>query len=174
MSVERWVPVVGYRGLYEVSDKGRVKSLKRDVRRKNDVMLSVAEKILMPMRDKRGYLRVSLCAGEKPSQRLVHQLVCEAFLGPCPTGKEVAHGDRTPSNCALSNLRYATHGENMADMAVHGVRKGERSSAAKLTYQKAMEIRGSTDSLRVAAAKNGVTPSTVWAIRKRITWTTGP
>ena len=70
MKNEEWRDVVGYEGLYQVSDQGRVKSLERKGRRK--------ERILKPGMDKDGYLLVNLWVGGKQKNHKVHILT--AFL----------------------------------------------------------------------------------------------
>jgi len=46
MLTERWVPVHGYAGMYEVSDHGRVKSVQRYRRGKSGCMVPIPEKIM--------------------------------------------------------------------------------------------------------------------------------
>jgi len=64
----------------------------------------------------------------------VHQLVATAFIGPCPTGHEVLHGDGRKAHNAIANLRYGTRSENEADKLRHGTsNRGERHGNAKLS-----------------------------------------
>lgn len=42
----------------------------------------------------------------------IHQIVLEAFCGPCPDGMEVLHGNGIRTDNRLSNLRYGTRSEN--------------------------------------------------------------
>lgn len=104
---ERWLPVVDYEGLYEVSDLGRVCSLRRGI-------------ILKPTLTKLGYLRVEPYANGKGRKVMVHCLVAVAFHGPCPPGLEVRHLDGDSQNNAASNLAYGTPSENCRDMVLHG------------------------------------------------------
>lgn len=71
-----------------------------------------------------GYLYVNLRrTGGDYQNRLLHRVVLETFVGPCPEGMEVRHfpdGDRT--NNALKNLSYVDHQQNMDDQLVHGTR----------------------------------------------------
>ena len=108
MVTEIWKDVVGYSGIYEDSNLGRVRSLDRldtaGRKRKGRILKQTLS----------NYLRVILCNGKKKT-RLVHQLVCETFIGPRPEGKEVCHGPSGKLDNSLTNLRYGTHSENALD-----------------------------------------------------------
>ena len=97
---EQWKPVVGWEGLYDVSDKGRVKSLR-------------SGKILADRPSNGGYLIVALQREGKRFEVLVHRLVLEAFVGPCPDGMECFHDNDVAWDNRLSNLKWATHQENI-------------------------------------------------------------
>jgi len=112
---EVWLPIRGYEGIYEVSNYGRVRSLPRTYIR----ICHVKKRILSTKSGPDGYPRANLCVDGKPATRLVHQLVAEAFIGPCPPGKLVCHNDGTRKNSKLSNLRYDTNSGNMADRLIH-------------------------------------------------------
>src|SRR3970282_914182 len=101
---ERWLPVVGYEGSYEVSDLGRVRSLDRILpcgRRKKGIVLRPSPGA------NGGHLGLHLCAYSKRNAR-VHRLVLAAFVGPCPIGMEGCHDDGAPTNTRLRNLRWDT------------------------------------------------------------------
>jgi len=67
-------------------------------------------------RHKSGYRRVRLLRDGKYHSLLVHRLVLEAFVGPCPDGMEVCHyPDTDKANNRLENIRWDTHAENMKD-----------------------------------------------------------
>jgi len=71
-----------------------------------------------------------------------HRLVMEAFVGPCPEGYYVLHGDNTPSNNRLANLRYGTPTENCEDKLMHGTQPaGELISWHKLKEKDVVAIR---------------------------------
>lgn len=92
---EIWCPIKGYEGQYEVSDQGRVKSLKYD-----------KERILKPGRDSGGYLFVSLCKNGDIKNWLVHRLVAKTFI-PNPNNlPEVNHKDEDKANNFVQNLEW--------------------------------------------------------------------
>lgn len=112
---ERWLPVVGYEGRYEVSEMGQV-------RRAGGALLN--QKVL-----RNGRCQVTL---RRPMKTFyVHRLVAIAFLG-IPEGRlEVCHGDSDPRNNRLTNLRWDTHAANMRDMAEQGrARNGNESKTS--------------------------------------------
>lgn len=139
---EQWKPVVGYEGFYEVSDLGRVKSLERTCKTAHGKgWRTVKGRMLYIHTDRRGYQTVQLCNVEKVTH-LIHRLVMAAFVGRCPDGMEVCHGDGNPRNNQLSNLRYDTHENNCADMVEHGTATiGENNGHSKLTEKEVSEIK---------------------------------
>src|SRR5690348_13366812 len=95
---------------YKVSDSGIVASLKKHTLRP-----------LKPEVGKFGHQRVCLCKDGKVYKRLVHHIVLEAFVGPCPEGLEACHfPDRNPANNHVTNLRWDSHANNGKDMVKHG------------------------------------------------------
>jgi hypothetical protein len=89
---------------------------------------------------KRGYLRVTLQPGR--NHRLVHRLVLEQFIGPCPKTMEACHNDGNVTNNQLSNLRWDTRINNTNDKRKHGrIPYGEKSGCAKLTSKQVLKIR---------------------------------
>lgn len=122
---ETWLPVVGREGLYEVSDHGRVRSVERVVQFGAQTR-TVKSTVLKPGKTTKGALFVMLSNG-KAYNRRVHQLVLEAFVGPCPPGMEGCHWDDNKENNTLTNLRWDTHSANGLD----AVRNGNHTNAAK-------------------------------------------
>ena len=101
--MEVFKDVKGYKGKYEVSNLGRVKSLKFN-----------KEKILKAGVNANGYLQVNLFKDGKCKARKVHQLVAVAFLGHKPCGMKlvVNHIDIDKLNNNVSNLEIVTAREN--------------------------------------------------------------
>jgi len=126
----RWVP--GYEGSYEVSNRGRVRSVDRLVsyynwRAKSVIAHKVKGRLLQPGRASHGYLTVSLGRG---NSKTIHSLVAEAFIGPKPEGCEILHDDGSRDNNHVSNLRYGTRSENNLDSIRHGTRDLTKLRAA--------------------------------------------
>ena len=110
---EIWKDIKGYEGLYQVSDKGRVKSLEHVTIRKNGSKLPVKERILKPVQNQNGYLRVNLYdSSGKMKKFLVHRLVCEAFHENPENNPCVNHIDENKTNNVVSNLEWCTYKEN--------------------------------------------------------------
>lgn len=146
---ERWQTIPGYEGFYEVSDQGRVKSLKRTVAVRRhpggQTTKLIGERILkLAFSDGRPAVNLRSSDG-KNRFALVHHLVLEAFVGPRPVGQECRHLDDNRQNNRLSNLEWGTRRENMADRRRNGLRKrgvrGEANNASKLTENDVHLIR---------------------------------
>ena len=158
MNNEIWKDIPTYEGLYQVSNLGRVKSLRFG-----------KEKILAPSpTDKTGHLMVVLHKNGKRKCAKVHQLVMFAFVGERPEGKVVMHLDSNPQNNALSNLQWGTNIEN----AVEAARQG-KIGRQKLEVQEVAEIRALLEqgaSTKDIAKKYGITDRNVRYIRNEHTF----
>lgn len=143
MPKERWIPIPGYEGFYDVSNLGRVRSKDHIVIRSNGTPQPVTGRIRkMPPAIRGGYPALRLARNGKKKNFTVHCLVALAFLGPKPAGKEIAHWDGDSENPRLKNLRYATPVENDSDKIRHGTRpQGERNGHAVLTAGDVVQIR---------------------------------
>ena len=114
--IEAWLPVVGYEGLYEVSDLGQVRGVnRRDARGRR-----WRGRILRQGVRDGGHQLVYLRQGGRTRTLRVHRLVMEAFVGPCPDGREVCHNNGDPSDNRRANLRYDTRSANVLDAVRHG------------------------------------------------------
>lgn len=118
-TTERWAPIPGYEGYYDVSDMGRVKSLARVVVRNNGWLLPVRERILAGgISD--GYHTVILARNGAKRNTATHRAVMLAFVGPRPDGMCIRHLNGNSTDNRLSNLTYGTPAENSQDSIKHG------------------------------------------------------
>lgn len=97
--VEKWKPIEGYEGLYEVSNLGTIKNLKKN-------------SIKMPYITKQGYFRIELWKNNKGKKYFVHRLVAEAFLPKIEGKTQVNHIDECKTNNNVKNLEWCTNLEN--------------------------------------------------------------
>ena len=120
--LETWKPVVGYEGLYEVSDQGRIRSLPRAVVRSDGRTMRLKGKVLACAPNNTGYRTVILNkAGTRPKSTFVHRVVLETFEGPPPEGKtQVLHGPGGKLDNSPGNLRWGTPLENEQDKRKFG------------------------------------------------------
>lgn len=97
--MEIWKDIEGYEGLYQVSNEGRVKSVRRNV-------------ILTPSSNGIGYLHVVLSIDGKQKTFYVHRLVAEAFIPNLDNLPEINHKDENKANNSTENLEWCHHKYN--------------------------------------------------------------
>lgn len=150
---EVWREIFGFPS-YKVSSLGRVKNVTNG-------------RVLVGDVDRYGYRRVLLSG----VRHKVHRLVCAAFHGPCPEGKQVGHLDGDSTNNAADNLAWVTAAENNRHKERHGTdQSGERHPRARLTREQAAEIRESARSHRALARQFGISISHVFRIKHGQAW----
>lgn len=99
MGKEIWKDINEYENIYQISNLGRVKSVKKGIIKKPSVL-------------PRGYLRIGLSKCGKVKYYSIHRLVAEAFI-PNPFNKPcVNHKDCNTSNNNVDNLEWCTWEEN--------------------------------------------------------------
>ena len=155
---EEWKAIEGYRGFYEVSDQGHVRSWRKHGGRAERPKL----RALVPI--KNGYLTVMFWDGSR-KLKYVHDLVLSSFDRQKHDGEECRHLDGDPTNNKLSNLAWGTKKQNEADKLKHGTSQhGERNPSAKLTNAQANQIRQrrqNGEPLKTIAAEFGVAQSCI-------------
>jgi len=134
LSKEIWKSVIGYEGLYEVSNLGRIKSLPKKQQR-NTI-------ILRPVKySKYNHLIVCLVNDKIRKMHTIHKLVLNAFIGPRPSGMECRHLDSNARNNTLENLKWGTPKENCLDRI-------------KLNRQYVFDVKNSIGSKNIKAKLN--------------------
>lgn len=114
--MEIWKDIKGYEGLYQVSNKGRVKSLKYNKTKK--------EKVLKSSTNNAGYLSVELWKYGERKKCYIHRLVATAFIDNQENNLEINHKDENPENNSIENLEwcnrkynnnYGTHNQKVSE-----------------------------------------------------------
>ena len=112
MPEEVWKDIKGYEGLYQVSNKGRVKSLNRYAVNHSKLQFRPERILKQNHRNSSKYSMVVLSKEGKTTPQLVHRLVAEAFI-PNPDDKPIVdHIDTDMNNNTVENLRWCTQKEN--------------------------------------------------------------
>lgn len=163
MTKEIWKDIPGYKGIYQVSNLGRIKSLDKEWIMHNGGIRHKQGRILRTVRDGTGYGMVSLCMNSKQKIGRVHRLVAEAFI-PNPHNKpQVNHIDGNRLNNIESNLEWVTASENIlhADrIGLRNIQKGENHPFYGTTKKGKTVIDNSTgmvyESAREAAKCTGM------------------
>lgn len=112
--MERWKSVVGYIGLYEVSDRGNVRSVEREINTaiRHNTRRMCNGKMLKRNLGTKGYYKVDLCKDGKVNTVNVHRLVAEAFI-PNPNNLRVVnHINGIKTDNAVENLEWVSYQEN--------------------------------------------------------------
>jgi hypothetical protein len=124
-------------GFYEVSNKGRVRSLDRMLATRWKTKVLYKGQILSPRMAATGYNQLALQRAGKRHNLYVARLVAEAFI-PNPDGKpEVNHKSGDKMDNSTQNLEWTTHAENVAHSVATGLlhknkrRKLEAAAAAE-------------------------------------------
>jgi len=140
---EEWRPVVGYEGVYEVSNFGNV------VR----VSSCTGKPCRKPLKKelRKGYRSFTLSMDGTTKHVLAHRETWKAFVGSIPDGMQINHKDGDKDNPHLTNLEVVTPSENK----LHSYRelgaskpippasgkKGSENLNARLTEQDVINIR---------------------------------
>ena len=119
--MEHWKAIAGFEGIYEVSDQGRVKSLKCG-----------KEKILKQWKDTYCYLKVGLCKDGHTKQLFVHRLVAEAFIQNPNNLETVNHRDEDKTNNVASNLEWMSREDNIIYSQARQVQMLDKSTGELL------------------------------------------
>ena len=99
--MEEWRYIKGYEGKYQISNYGRVKSLKNSKG-------NYREKIMNPNDDTHGYLKVNLSKNNKKKTYKIHRLVAIHFIDNPNNYECVNHKDENKQNNRVENLEWCT------------------------------------------------------------------
>lgn len=112
METEIWKDIPGYEGLYQVSNFGTIKSMKRMVKHSLNSNRICKEKIILPKLSNTGYYRVHLNKNGIQKKLLIHRIIAIAFIQNPLNKPCVNHIDGNPTNNNILNLEWCTYSEN--------------------------------------------------------------
>jgi len=166
---EVWKDIPEYEGYYQVSNKGRIKSLGRIVPTKAGWSKFKEERILAPNPNRSNYFAISLWRNNLPKRFEIHRLVAKTFLPDFDSKLDVHHIDGDSTNNHLDNLMMISCAEHIP---LHIA--GEKSPNATLTDDEVFRIKWmimNSNKLNVEIAKEfGVSPTTICSIANGRSW----
>lgn len=162
--IERWKDVIGYEDVYQVSNLGRVKRIKKSQGAKVRILT-------LSQRKTNKYLVVCLSQNNKSKTHYVHRLVLKAFIGKPSRGSQCCHKNGDPTNNRVENLYWGSIDENALDRIKHGTSlQGTLNPNSKLTAYQVREIRVANGTHAKIAKKYGVARRTIGRIKAREIW----
>lgn len=135
-----WRPIEGYEGLYEVSNLGEVRRLKKWNGHNG---YSDCKRPVIPSDNGHGYLIISLYWRNKRKNCYIHRLVAKAFIDNPNGYEQVNHIDYNTKNNHVSNLEWCTASQNQYHSSIHrhGFRNTKTNTGEKfITYRKSREV----------------------------------
>ena len=107
--------IIGFEGLYQISNLGNVKSLPKKIvyGRKYSKTIYLPEKILKPKYDKDGYLRIGLRKNKKTKTLFLHRLIAQAFIPNPQNKKQINHINGIKDDNRIENLEWYSPSENI-------------------------------------------------------------
>ena len=112
--MEKFKDIIGYEGLYQISNLGNVKTLKRIVNRGNKMKCYYRkEKIMKPSVNYTGYFYVILSLNDIPKMKSIHRLVALNFIENPLSKPQVNHINGIRTDNRVENLEWCTASENV-------------------------------------------------------------
>lgn len=113
MEKEIWKDVVGYEGMYLISNFAKIKSLDKVVRTKGFNATRIHKgKMLSCRKTDDGYVRINLSKENKKKTYKIHRLVAEAFIENVYNKPTINHIDGNKENNIVNNLEWMDWDEN--------------------------------------------------------------
>lgn len=144
MENEIWMPVEGYEGYYEISNKGQVQGVHRMVVTPNGLRTIKGKKLKTRLNND-GYIDVRLTKEKKTKTTFIHILLAKAFIHKKDEKLEVNHINGIKTDNRLENLEWVTHSQNMFHAHKIGLFKSKMNRTPVISMfveGKNLEVRG--------------------------------
>jgi hypothetical protein len=119
VSEQIWKDVIGYEGLYQVSNFGNIRSLDRIVKKPNEISYIRKGKPCIQSKNNLGYMTVGLTVNNVKVNKYVHRLVAEAFIPNPNNYPQVNHINCDKTDNRIHNLEWCTNSQNQ----IHNIRE---------------------------------------------------
>lgn len=159
---EIWKDIKGYEGLYQVSNKGRVRGVDR-------ILCNGAKwkgRVLKFKKVSSGYLGVTLCKNNNIDQQLVHRLVADSFIPKEGKKLTVNHKDGVKYNNAAENLEWLSYSGNLQHAYDNRLRKAPHEKSV-IQYSIDGSYIASFKSMAEASRRTGVNRQDIGAVANK-------
>lgn len=164
--VEIWKDIPRYKGLYQASNKGRIRRLRRPIIN-NGTATTKKGAIIGQSYTSKGYKRVHIHFNGKRKEELVHRLVAEAFIPNPKNFYCINHKDETRTNNAVENLEWCDYKYNNT-YGTRIKRSVEKQSVKVLQYTSDGRLVAEYPSINEAGRKTGINAGHICHVCKGI------
>lgn len=164
--LEIWKPIKGFCGAYEVSNKGRIRSVTKRIYFDGKTPYSIIKKgaLMKGGPTHTGHLLVSLSLGHKVRvRRYIHVLILETFVRKGKRGEECRHRNGKPGDNRLSNIKWCFRSDNLRDRKWHA--GTSRYVLTPNNVREARRLLAGGVQQKVVAQKFNVCPATIHAMQ---------
>ena len=163
INIEKWIPVTGFEGVYDVSNQGYVRTRDKIIKCRSGGERKVSGKVLSNYTQGKGYLAVGLSKNNIYKTVSVHRLVAKHFI-PNPLNlPQVNHKDGNKKNNHYKNLEWS----NCKDNISHALKTG---LSGKLSKDVVIEIFNHKGINKEMSDKHNIDKSTVSLIKTGKLW----